>query len=116
MAYLVGGAGIKVYHKNIDISKNSEYKIVGFADEEPPSYGNSCPQDIRKYTDKNDDVYITWTPPKSTDNSGEPTSVRKTGLSGSSKYPVGTTTITYSAKDTAGLTTICSFSISVISK
>ena len=95
----------------------NELILFIFADEEPPSYGNTCPQDIKKYTHSNDDVYVTWVTPKFTDNSGEPTTIKTTGQTGSSKYPVGTTTtITYSATDTAGFTTTCSFSIQIISK
>ena len=90
--------------------------FVYFADEEPPSHGNTCPQDIKKYTENNDDVYVTWEAPKFTDNSGESITVKITGQSGSSKYSVGTTLITYSATDTAGLTTKCSFSIKIISE
>ena len=90
--------------------------FVYFADEEPPSYGNPCPQDIKTYTENDDDVHVIWRAPNFTDNSGEPITVKITGQSGSSKYPVGTTLITYSATDTAGLTTKCSFSVKVISK
>ena len=90
--------------------------FVYFADEEPPSYGNPCPQDIKTYTENDDDVHVIWRAPNFTDNSGGPITVKITGQSGSSKYPVGTTLITYSATDTAGLTTKCSFSVKVISK
>ena len=61
----------------------------------------------------NEDVYVTWTAPKFTDNSGKSI---PSDPSRSSTYPVGTTTISYSATDDAGLTTTCSFNITVISK
>ena len=83
-----------------------------FIDEEPPSYGNTCPQDITMYT-SDEHVYVTWTAPTFTDNSGKSTT---SAPSRSSTYPVGTTIISYSATDEAGLTTTCSFNITVISK
>ena len=92
-------------------------KFIYCLDEEAPSYGNTCPQSIKKLTDKNDDVYVKWTPPKFTDNSNGQLKITTKGQTGTSTYPVGTTTIiTYSATDAADLTTTCWFTITVISK
>ena len=91
-------------------------KFIYCLDEEAPSFGSTCPQNITKLTDKNEDVYVKWTPPKFTDNSNGKLKTTTEGQTGTSTYPVGTTRITYSATDAAGLTTTCSFNITVISK
>ncbi|MDN5204999.1 HYR domain-containing protein [Fulvivirgaceae bacterium BMA10] len=54
---------------------------------------------------------VTWTVPAVTDNCGVPT-LTSTHNPGDN-FPVGTTTVTYTARDGAGNTTLCSFDVIV---
>jgi gliding motility-associated-like protein len=69
-----------------------------------------CPSDITTC-----DPLVIYTAPTGTDNcSGVVTTqTDATGLSSGSVFPVGTTTIEYTATDAAGNTTICSFNVIV---
>ena len=53
----------------------------------------------------------TWTAPTASDNCGV-ISFTSTHSSGAT-FPVGTTTVTYTAEDAAGHETICSFTVTV---
>ncbi|XP_070557233.1 hyalin-like [Ptychodera flava] len=72
----------------------------------------SCPVDIVEVTDTGQpDTHVTWTSPTVTDNSGEgltPVSEVPPG-----RFPIGTTTVTYSATDSAGNTGSCSFNVTI---
>lgn len=56
---------------------------------------------------------VTFTAPVGTDNCSGATTVQTTGLASGAAFPVGTTTQTYVVTDAAGLTSTCSFSITV---
>ncbi len=56
---------------------------------------------------------VSWTAPTPTDNCVGVTSVQTAGLASGSFFPYGTTTITYTATDLAGLTAVCTFTVTV---
>ncbi|HRE76022.1 MAG TPA: HYR domain-containing protein [Flavobacteriales bacterium] len=58
---------------------------------------------------------VTFVAPTATDNCGTATVVQTdaTGLSSGSTFPIGTTTLTYSATDAAGNISTCSFTVTV---
>ena len=85
--------------------------VANFVDIEPPSIHN-CPQDIKvSNTLGTCDAQVSWTEPTATDNIGVTsfTSDHKPGET----FPVGATTVTYTARDAAGNTAICSFVVTV---
>jgi hypothetical protein len=56
---------------------------------------------------------VTYTTPVGTDNCPGATTAMIAGLASGSTFPVGVTTVTYRVTDAAGLTTTCSFSVTV---
>jgi HYR domain/Galactose oxidase, central domain len=73
-----------------------------------------CPTDITVYTGRRTtcDAVATWTAPTASDNChlASFTSDRNSG----DTFPVGQTTVTYTAKDDAGNTSTCSFKVTVV--
>ena len=81
-------------------------------DTQAPATAN-CPTDITVNAAFNTcGAPVLWTPPVFTDNCGV-TSVSGSHLPGTT-FPVGTTTVTYTAVDAAGNSTVCSFNIIVL--
>jgi gliding motility-associated-like protein len=81
---------------------------VALDDTTPPVI--TCPGDISQC-----DPVVFWTAPIGTDNCAGVNTAQTdaTGLSSGSTFPVGTTTIEYTATDGAGNTTICTFDVTV---
>ena len=84
---------------------------VTVIDSQAPTFTN-CPVNV---TVSNDPgvcgAAVTWTPPTATDNCGAVT-VTSTHTPGF-VFPIGTTTVTYTATDAGGLTATCSFNVTV---
>ncbi|WP_245574522.1 HYR domain-containing protein, partial [Hugenholtzia roseola] len=77
----------------------------------PPSF-TACPANISLNTAAAScDVVATWVAPTASDNCGIQ-SVSSTHNSGD-LFPLGTTVVTYTATDLAGLTSTCSFNVTV---
>jgi len=57
---------------------------------------------------------VNYTAPIGTDNCPGATTVRTVGLASGATFPIGTTTVTYQVTDAAGLTALCSFTVTVI--
>lgn len=84
-------------------------------DNEPPSLQGCNFGDISQPTDAaSDEAVVNWTPPVGLDNAGAPTV--SSNFNPGMAFPVGVTTVTYTATDAAGLTSMCSFNISVSGK
>ena len=84
------------------------------ADVTPPTIAG-CPGNVTVYTGPGRptcDQMATWTVPTATDNCAviSFTSTHSPGAA----FPVGTTTVTYTARDAAGNTASCSFTVTVI--
>jgi len=88
-------------------------RFVG-ADTEPPVFAD-VPDDISTGTDPGEDTaVVTWTAPTATDNvDGAVTPVQTAGPAPGSAFPLGSTTITYTATDTAGNVATASFTVTV---
>jgi hypothetical protein len=87
---------------------------VTIQDSNPPVI-TGCPPNIFVQTGPGRttcDQVVTWTPPMAQDNCGV-ASFTSTHAPGST-FPVGTTTVTYTARDAAGNTTTCSFNVTVV--
>lgn len=85
---------------------------IELIDKIPPIW-NSCPADITVQSDGDCEKQVFWTPPTATDQCNGP--VQITGnYSPGHKFPVGTTTIIYTAKDACGNTITHSFKLTVL--
>lgn len=88
---------------------------VNVTDNQAPVIIN-CPVDFTVYTGPGRttcDQVATWTEPTATDNCGGAVSWVRSHIPGSI-FPVGTTTVTYTATDGSGNSATCSFVITVI--
>src|SRR5690606_28986248 len=84
---------------------------VTVVDTEVPVIAN-CPTDITLSTDASScDAVVTWTAPTASDNCS--VSLSSSHNSGA-VFPIGTTTVTYTATDGAGNTATCSFNVTVV--
>ena len=82
---------------------------------ERPSFGSTCPYDIKRYADRAKNyTAVSWPPVKATDNSGVTPNVFSTGVT--SIYYTGRHTVTYNASDEAGNSRICTFYVIIEGK
>ena len=82
---------------------------------ERPSFGSTCPYDIKRYADRAKNyTAVSWPPVIATDNSGVTPSVLSTGVT--SIYYTGRHTVTYNASDEAGNSRICKFYVIIEGK
>ena len=87
---------------------------LGFADDEDPVISGT-PADISQSTDATlDTAVVTWTPPTASDNSGMVT-LTSTHNSGDT-FPLGVTTVTYTAVDAASNMVTDSFMVTITGK
>ena len=83
------------------------------SDNEDPVIKN-CPIDMNVTTDKGVATgTATWTDPTANDNSGSVTFNQTEGLASGSAFPIGSTTITYTATDEASNSETCTFEVNV---
>jgi hypothetical protein len=85
---------------------------VTVADVQPPSI--SCPGNISVIATSAAGAAVTYTTPVGTDNCPGATTARIAGLASGSTFPLGTTTVTYKVTDAAGLSSQCSFTVTVV--
>ena len=92
-------------------------QIIIVIDQEPPTFNSTCPASFTLYTPNEYSVRLptSFKLPTATDNAKRP-SVSRTGFPADSFFPVGTTVVTYTAVDDAGLSASCTFSVTVVSK
>ena len=76
-----------------------------------PPVLSACPYDVLLKT-RGTAATVSWTAPTATDECGTPV-LTSTNASGS-QFPVGTTTVTYTATDAKGNKTTCSFKVTVV--
>ena len=72
-----------------------------------------CPSNISLPAGVNCNAIASWAAPTVSDNCLGATIARTGGPVSGSTFPLGTTTITYTATDAAGLTSTCSFTVTV---
>jgi hypothetical protein len=86
---------------------------VTVVDNEPPVL--NCPSNvIVNNTPNSCGAIVNYTAPVGTDNCAGTVTTQTAGLPSGATFPVGVTTNTYSATDNVGLTTTCSFTVTVI--
>jgi len=94
-------------------SASGNFDATFITDTEPPEIHN-CPSNITSYTGShstNCSASVTWTEPTATDNYKIESFL--SNYAPGASFPVGTTTVTYTAKDPAGNTTTCPFTVTV---
>ena len=93
----------------------SHYSFHSYPPDDESPVISGCPSDVSGNTDGGIATgTISWTAPTATDNSGTQT-LTSTHNPGDS-FPIGTTTVTYTATDAAGNTANCSFEVVVAGK
>ena len=81
-------------------------------DTQPPVI--SCPADIiADFNPAINGAVVNYTAPLGTDNCPGATTTRTAGLASGSTFPLGNSTVTYTVTDAAGLSTFCSFKVTV---
>ena len=97
---------------SVDASGNmsSSSFVVTVKDREVPVISN-CPSNITTTTGNNSWAVVTWVSPVATDNCNVTLS---TNHNPGSTFPVGTTTVIYTATDPSGNNSKCSFNVYVI--
>ncbi|MBV5335171.1 MAG: HYR domain-containing protein, partial [Sulfuricurvum sp.] len=96
-----------------DVNGNSQTatRTVTVIDNQPPVI--VCAANIEVYATSAAGAVVTYSNPVGTDNCTGVTTARTGGPASGSVFPIGTTTITYTATDAAGLTATCSFTVTV---
>ncbi|MBA6154723.1 HYR domain-containing protein, partial [Gelidibacter maritimus] len=93
----------------------TETQTISVEDTIPPTF-TSCPTNFNLSNDLNTcGAVVNFTIPTATDNCGTAvvTQTDMSGLTSGSVFPVGTTIIEYTATDANGLTSVCSFTVTV---
>ena len=88
---------------------NCTFKVTVIEEIPPVIY--DCPANITVNDGGTGSVAVSWTPPTADDNCGTP-SLTSTH-DPNDTFPVGTTTVTYTAEDSAGNTATCNFDVMV---
>jgi len=88
-----------------------------YTDVERPSFGVTCPSDIKRYADlAKNFTTINWSQLVATDNSGVVANVTERGVPTANRFHEGRHEVIYNASDTAGNFKICKFYVTVESK
>ena len=89
--------------------------MILFPDNEKPVFYDT-PSDVSKNSETNSSTAaVTWTPPTASDNANEGVTVTSSHNPGDS-FPIGTTTVTYTATDPYGNSATISFDVVIIGK
>jgi hypothetical protein len=80
--------------------------------ETTPPVISGCPANI-SLTTTGSGAVASWTAPTATDACSTPTVTQTAGLASGATFPLGTTTVTYTARDARGNTSTCSFTVTV---
>ena len=84
---------------------------------ERPSFGVTCPSNIKHYADKAKNyTTVNWSPVVATDNSGMVPRVTEYGVPTANRFYQGRHQVTYNASDTAGNYKVCVFFVTVEGK
>jgi uncharacterized repeat protein (TIGR01451 family) len=92
-------------------NSSSATQTVTVIDNTPPVI--SCPANITLEPTCPSGAIANYTTPVGTDNCPGVTTTRTAGGASGSVFPIGTTTVTYTATDAAGNSTSCSFTVTV---
>ncbi|XP_067018332.1 uncharacterized protein [Acropora muricata] len=83
-------------------------------DVERPSFGVTCPSNIKQYADRSKNyTTVNWAPVVATDNSGVVPSVTEYGVPAANRFYRGRHRVTYNASDTAENYKVCVFFVTV---
>lgn len=91
----------------------SAVQWITLEDNTTPSISN-CPTDITIVANSNCMAIVDWLEPTANDNCGIISFMNDRPTGSGSQFPIGTTTITYTAIDVCGNTAQCSFDVTVI--
>ncbi|MBK9420372.1 MAG: HYR domain-containing protein [Flavobacteriales bacterium] len=86
--------------------------VVKVTDNQAPVIAG-CPANISLSADASCNAVATWTAPTVSDNCSGSSIAQTAGLASGAAFPLGTTTVTYTATDAASNTATCSFTVTV---
>ncbi|HEY1019922.1 MAG TPA: HYR domain-containing protein, partial [Sediminibacterium sp.] len=95
-----------------DGNVSSASAVVTVVDNIPPAI--TCPANISVIATSAAGAVVNYIAPVGTDNCAGVTTARTAGPASGSIFPLGTTTVTHTVTDGAGLTTSCSFTVTVL--
>jgi hypothetical protein len=107
----VGTTTVTVTARDASNNISTQTFTVTVVDNQQPNI--SCPSNINVNATSASGAVVNYTAPVGTDNCSGVTTTRTAGLASGSTFPIGTTTVTYTATDAAGLSTSCSFTVTV---
>ncbi len=90
---------------------STDIVVITVSDVTPPSI--VCPGDMSVIASSAAGAVVTYATPVGTDNCSGVTTVLTSGLASGATFPIGTTHVTYTVTDGAGLTASCSFAVTV---
>ena len=105
----VGTTTVTYTATNMDGTTSCSFEVTVF-DAEFPVLG-SCPADIIIEDPDECQETVSWTPPSASDNCGV---IMSSTHNPGALFPIGTTTVTYTASDAAGNSVSCSFEVTLI--
>jgi HYR domain-containing protein len=91
---------------------DSKTVLITVQDTQPPTI--SCPGDIVVEPTCSTGAIVSYTAPVGADGCTEAITTQTAGLASGSIFPIGTTTVTFTATDTANNTASCSFAVKVL--
>lgn len=114
-SFLTVGTTVVTYTALDDAGNSSICSFnITVLDQEAPVF-STCPSNISLSNDPGlCGASVAWTAPFANDNCSGVTVTQTSGAASGSFFPVGTTTITYTATDASGNTSACSFTITII--
>ena len=84
---------------------------------ERPSFGVTCPEDIKRYADwAKNYTTVTWSPVVAVDNSGVVPNVAEYGMPIANRFYQGRHEVIFNASDEAGNYRICQFHVTIEGK
>ena len=106
----VGSTNVIATATNINGSSSCSFDVK-LKETQAPQFQN-CPANFTVAPSGNCEGYATWTPPTATDNCSQVT--LSSNYSSGSIFPGGSTAVIYTATDSTGNASTCSFNVSVI--
>ena len=111
-AFPVGTTTVTYTARDVSGNESTCFFEVTVVDQTAPIF-TDCPTDIEIAASGECAAIVSWTSPTVTDNCSSGLTITQSHNAGDS-FPLGTTEVTYTARDAAGNETLCSFNVTVV--